>query len=96
MDRREQFRGNENRAKHSANINTPTPCSSVSRPASPGELPNGILNGNSVPMTLDSHSGGRHSADNRTVAPGSKPRSAYTTEIRRRLANPGNPVDRYK
>jgi hypothetical protein len=62
MDRREQYAGNENRAKHSANINTPTDCSSVSRPASPNDMPSPLRG--DAPMTLGPHDGGRLRNDN--------------------------------
>jgi hypothetical protein len=80
-----EFINNENRARLKDSINKPTDCSSVSRPASPGEMPPGILNGNSVPMTLDSHSGGRHSHENMERPAGEKSRTARTAETRRRL-----------
>jgi hypothetical protein len=53
---------------------------------SPNDLPQGILNGNSVPMTLDSHAGGRHAGtQNLAVKPGEKSRAARTTEIHKRI-----------
>jgi len=93
MDRREQFKDNENRAKHSASINPPTPCSSEYRPPSPGDMPNGILNENSVPRTLDPHKHGAGHTDNAIVQPPEKPRSHYTAETRRRETSV---VDKYK
>jgi hypothetical protein len=50
------------------------------------EMGPGILNSNSVPMTKDSHAGGRHSGlQNLSVKPGEKSRAAYTDEIHRRI-----------
>jgi hypothetical protein len=91
MDRREQFKGNENRAKHSANINTPTDCSSVSRAPSRNDMPPSIRG--DAPMTLDPHANARRSNDNRTLAPGEKSRAAESAETRRRIYSP---IDKYK
>jgi hypothetical protein len=86
---------NDNRGRLRDSLNPPTP-----RPAS-GD-PIGATSPNSItspgilgaPMCLDPHKDARHSNDNRTVAPGAKPRSHYTNEIRRRLS-PGS-GDTYK
>jgi hypothetical protein len=97
----DDLRGNENRARQekAGVYNRMTPAN-ADRPASRNvadnigkEMPEGILG---APMLLDPHAQGRRSADNRVVAPGAKPRSHYTDEIRRRLANPGNPTDKYR
>jgi hypothetical protein len=92
MDRREQYAGNENRAKHSASLNPPSDCSSLSRPASPGAMPPPIRG--DAPVTSDPHFHGRLSTDNATVRPPERPRSHYAAEDRRRL-NPRS-GDTYK
>lgn len=79
---------NENRAHivKGARYNPMTPMTADGGPVvSPGEMPSGILNGNSVPMTLDPHARARHSNENLTVKPGEVSRTARTTEVRRRL-----------
>jgi hypothetical protein len=82
----------ENRARfRNDSVNTPTPMTSdggVASPNPPNDMPLGILNGNSVPMTLDPHSGGRNSAlQNLEQKPGEVSRSARTAEIKRRLTS---------
>jgi hypothetical protein len=81
--------GNENRAHvgRAGIYNEPTPMTStggVAGPVSPGEMPGGLLNGNSVPMTLDPHSGQRRS-NNLANPAGEVSRSARTAETRRRI-----------
>jgi hypothetical protein len=94
MGRREDYAGNENRAKHSASINPPSPCSSEYRAPSPNEQPPSIRG--DAPMTLDPHKNFRHSIDNAERKPGEKSRAAESAETRRRLANPGKPTDTYR
>jgi hypothetical protein len=81
--------GNENRAHiHKAGrYQMMTPCdgTGAAGAVSPGELPPGILNSNSMPMTLDAHQNARHSNENRSVAPAEKNRSKYTEEIHHRI-----------
>jgi hypothetical protein len=83
-----EFTGNENRARLYDSRNTPTPRTADGSPVGttgPGEMPPGILNGNSVPMVLDSHSQGRHSHENMERKPGEVSRSARTSEVRHRI-----------
>jgi hypothetical protein len=54
------------------------------------EMPPGILRGDSVPMTTDSHAGGRHTGlQNLAVKPGEVSRSARAEETRRRIYSRG-------
>jgi hypothetical protein len=98
-----EFLNNENRARLRDSINKPTPRSadgsiaggSAIDPANSlhgNDLPPGILNPNSTPMTKDSHSGGRHRDENATVRAGEKSREKYAEEIRRRIHGPARDV----
>jgi hypothetical protein len=53
------------------------------------DMPPGILNGNSVPMTTDSHRAGRHSTDNLPNRAPERPRTQRTEETRRRIYERG-------
>jgi hypothetical protein len=82
--------GNENRAHvgRAGIYNQTTPMTSdggVSGTNLSNAMPEGILRGDSVPMTLDPHANARHSNENRTLAPGERARSKETAEIHRRL-----------
>jgi hypothetical protein len=80
----------QNRAhiEKGARFNQMTPCdgSGSASPMPANDLPPGILNPNSMPMTKDAHAGGRHSAlQNLGTRPAEKSRAAYAEEIRRRI-----------
>jgi hypothetical protein len=93
---------NQNRARiEKAGVrNRMTPANATAAPRNVAdgagkEMPPGILGPNG--MMKDAHAGGRHSGlQNLSVKPGEKSREKYAEEIRRRLANPGNPTDKYR
>jgi hypothetical protein len=90
--------GNENRAHvaKAGRYQMMTPCdgSGSAGAVSPGDMGPGILNGNSVPMTLDPHAGARRSNDNISVKAPEVSRTARTREIDRRLTS-GNTKYKY-
>jgi hypothetical protein len=85
----ERMWNNENRGRLADSLNRPTPCQADGGVASAmpaNDLPPGILNSNSIPMTKDAHAAGRHSAlQNLSLKPGEKSRASYTSEIHRRI-----------
>jgi hypothetical protein len=81
MENDREYKGNENRAHigRTTLLDWPTPMTAmggVARAPAPNDIPSDRGICSATPMNKDPHIGGRHSNENRTVAPGEKNRSA--------------------